>query len=96
MNVYCTVDYIKNEYTFLQGQVLKVKSVSYECMQSLLTTNENRIYISPRSSFKSLSLFNEYMQSSNEVLLYRGPSIDAFYQVLVHFGHAVLEEKIFF
>jgi hypothetical protein len=67
MNVYCTVDYIKNEYTFLQGQVLKVKSVSYECMQS-----------------------------SNEVLLYRGPSIDAFYQVLVHFGHAVLEEKIFF
>jgi hypothetical protein len=27
--------------------------------------------------------------------LYRGPSIDASYQVSVHFGHAVSKEKIF-
>jgi len=28
--------------------------------------------------------------------LYRGPSVDAFYHVSVHFGQAVSEEKMFF
>jgi hypothetical protein len=68
---------------------------SYQVSVHLVVVSEEKIFRNPPIRNKSClwqpCLLTNWDEISN---LYRGPSIDASYLVSVHFGHAVLEEKI--